>query len=131
MIARFRTLRCNRGAAAVEFALTAPTLLLFIIGLLQLGLLFSAQAGMSNAVNEAARYATTFPTPTDAQIIDRMKQRRFMVRGEFMSVPAPVRGSANGVNFIDLTMNYSAPLNFVFFSTQPITMRQTRRAYLP
>jgi Flp pilus assembly pilin Flp len=123
-----RICRNQQGSAAVEFAFAAPVLLLVIIGLVQLGILFSAQAGIANAVNEAARFATTFPTPTDGQIIERMKQRRFMVRAEHMAVPAPVRGISNGVAYIDLTMTYSAPLNFVFFSTQPIPLRQTRRA---
>lgn len=122
--------RNSRGAAAVEFALAAPVLLLVIIGMLQLGLLFSAQAGMANAVNEAARYATTYPTPTDAQIMERIRQRKFMVQTEYMRIEAPARGNANGVSFIDLTMTYSAPMNFVFFSTAPISLRQTRRAYI-
>lgn len=122
--------RNSRGAAAVEFALAAPVLLLVIIGMLQLGLLFSAQAGMANAVNEAARYATTYPTPTDAQIMERIRQRKFMVQTEHMRIEAPARGNANGVSFIDLTMTYSAPMNFVFFSTAPISLRQTRRAYI-
>jgi len=123
-------IRNQAGAPAVEFALAAPVLLLSVIGTIQLGLLFSAQAGMVSAVNEGARFATTFPTPTDAQITERMRQKRFMVRSEFMSIPAPVRGTANGVPFVDLTINYSAPLNFVFFSTPAVTLRQTRRAYI-
>ena len=126
-----RLLKSDRtGSAAVEFALAVPLLLIFIIGTIQLGLLFSAYAGMTNAVNEAARFATVFPTPTDQQIVDRMKQRKFMVQDAFMTIPTPVRGSANGVSYVDLAMTYSAPLNFVFFSTAPVTLRQTRRAYL-
>lgn len=130
MIIRDQIPSNQQGSAAVEFALAAPILLLVVIGLIQFGILFSAQAGMANAVNEAARFATTFPTPTDAQIVERMRQRRFMVQAEHMTVPAPVRGVASGVAYIDLTMNYSARLNFVFFSTQPIALRQTRRAYI-
>jgi hypothetical protein len=122
--------RSSRGSAVVEFALATPVLLLVIIGLVQLGQLFSAQAGMANAVNEAARYATTYPTPTDAQIMERMRQRKFMVQTEHMRIEPVARGTANGVSFIDLTLTYSAPLNFVFFSTQPVQLRQTRRAYV-
>jgi Flp pilus assembly protein TadG len=50
--------RDNRGAAAVEFALVMPFLLLIVFALIQYGLYFySAQTG-SNTVNVAARQLT-------------------------------------------------------------------------
>lgn len=120
----------RRGASAVEFALAAPLLFMVMIGIVQIGLLFSAYAGMANAVNEGARYATTYPTPTDTQIVARMNEKRFMVQTAHMTIPTPVRAVANGVPYVELTITYAAPLNFVFFATQPVTLRQTRRAYL-
>lgn len=125
-----KLLRDRSGSPAVEFAFAAPMLLLFVIGIIQLGLLFSATAGMASGVNEGARYASIFPTPTDAQIIDRIRQKRFMVQNAYLQTPTLVRGTANGVPYIDITMRYSAPLNFVFFSTRPVTLKQTRRVYL-
>lgn len=121
--------RDRAGASAVEFALAAPALLLFVIGMIQLGLLFSATAGMANGVNEAARYATIYPTPSDADILSKVSQKRFMVQSAYQTVSLS-RGTANGVQYLDITMNYSAPLNFIFFSTPPVTLRQTRRVYL-
>lgn len=125
-----RLVRDRSGSPAVEFALAAPVLLLFIVGMIQLALLFSATAGMASGVNEGARYATVFPTPTDTQIIDRINQRRFMVQTAYMQTPTLVHGASNGVSYIDITLNYSAPLNFVFFSTPAVTLKQTRRVYL-
>ncbi|MEA3033397.1 MAG: TadE-like protein, partial [Sphingomonadales bacterium] len=50
-MSRIRKLRRNEdGAGAVEFALVAPALLGFIIGLTQLGMLFFANADLHNAV---------------------------------------------------------------------------------
>jgi Flp pilus assembly protein TadG len=50
-----RGARRDRGAAAVEFALVLPILLVIVFGLIQYGLYFySAQTG-SNTVNAAAR----------------------------------------------------------------------------
>lgn len=118
------------GSAAVEFAFAAPIILLFMVGIIQLGIMFAAVAGMGSAVNEGARYATVYPTPTDSQIVARMNEKRFMVKTDHMTIPQPVRGQANGVSFVEVSMIYSAPINFVFFATPNITLRQTRRAYL-
>jgi Flp pilus assembly protein TadG len=125
-----RLLRDRTASPAVEFAFAAPVLMLFTIGTIQLGVLFAAYAGMASALNEGARFATTFPTPNDQQIVARMNAKRFMVQTAYMTIPMPVRGTVNNVNYIELRMNYSAPLNFVFFSTPAVTLSQTRRAYL-
>jgi hypothetical protein len=53
-----------------------------------------------------------------------------MVQTAHMTIPAPARGTSNGVPYVDVSMSYSAPLNFIFFTTQPVQLRQTRRAYL-
>lgn len=48
----------------VEFALVAAPLFLILFGIIQLGYLFGGQNGLSNAAREAARYASTLPTPS-------------------------------------------------------------------
>lgn len=45
----------QRGAAAVEFALVVPFLLLIIIGIIQFGFAFTAQISLTQAAREAAR----------------------------------------------------------------------------
>jgi len=57
------TRRRERGQALPEFALVVPIFLLVLFGIIQLGFLFAGQNGMSNAAREAARYASTLPTP--------------------------------------------------------------------
>lgn len=47
--------RDERGAAAIEFALLLPVLLLLFFGIIQFGLLFSVHSSMQNASREAAR----------------------------------------------------------------------------
>lgn len=53
----------RQGQALPEFALVAPIFFLVILGILQMGLLFAGQNGLTNAAREAARYASTLPTP--------------------------------------------------------------------
>ncbi len=55
--------RQEPGQALPEFALIAPIFFLVILGILQMGLLFAGQNGLTNAAREAARYASTLPTP--------------------------------------------------------------------
>lgn len=46
-----------------EFALIAPLFFLILFGIIQLGFLLGGQNGLTNAAREAARYASTLPTP--------------------------------------------------------------------
>jgi len=47
----------ERGAAAVEFALLLPMLLLVVFGIMEFGQLYNVQISASNAAREGARYA--------------------------------------------------------------------------
>jgi len=53
----------SKGQALTEFALVALPLFLILFGIIQLGFLFGGQNGLTNAAREAARYASTLPTP--------------------------------------------------------------------
>ncbi|WP_026556464.1 TadE/TadG family type IV pilus assembly protein [Arthrobacter sp. 35W] len=47
----------ERGAAAVEFALLLPVLLLLVIGIMEFGRAYNIQISASQAAREGARYA--------------------------------------------------------------------------
>jgi len=51
----------QRGQALTEFALIAPLFFLLIFGVIQMGILFGGQIGLTNAAREVARYASTVP----------------------------------------------------------------------
>jgi hypothetical protein len=55
--------RREGGQALTEFALIAPLLFLILFGIIQLGFMLGGQNGLTNATREAARYASTLPTP--------------------------------------------------------------------
>lgn len=56
----------ERGAAAVEFALILPVLLLLLLGIIEFGAAYNAQILVTNAAREAARSMTLTGLPADA-----------------------------------------------------------------
>lgn len=56
-----KTRRTGRGAAAVEFALVLPLLLMLVFGIVDFGRLFFAQVSVTQAAREGARLAALAP----------------------------------------------------------------------
>lgn len=124
----------QKGAAAVEFALAIPVFLVMIIGTMQMGMLFLANAGLNSAVEYGARVASIyFPPPgvTDAQIQARISAGEYGLNASRLSAPTITHGTDNGSNYVDISMSYQQPMDFVFFQLAPVTLTETRRAYVP
>lgn len=123
--------RDQRGASAVEFALTIPVLLTMIIGILQLGMLFQAKAGLQQAVETGARFATTYPNPSDAAIKAKISASKFGLHSAYITGPTVTHGTINSVKYVDVSMSYTFPVNVVMFHMNPVALSHTRRAYQP
>ncbi len=121
----------QRAVAAVEFAMAAPLLIAMMLGILQMSMMFFANAGLQQAVEAGARYATIYPSPSDAQIIAKVSARQFGLDASRITGPSVSHGTANGVKYVEVTMAYAMPSTFVFFQTSPLTLTHTRRAYQP
>jgi Flp pilus assembly protein TadG len=75
--------RSERGAAAVEFALVVPLLLVLLFGTVTAGMAYSDHLGITNAVREGARFgsampyqqAAPLPVITPAQWADSIRTR--------------------------------------------------------
>jgi Flp pilus assembly protein TadG len=59
--------RSERGAAAVEFALILPVLLVLVLGIVEFGHAFQVQAQLSSAARDGARSAALGNTATTAR----------------------------------------------------------------
>jgi Flp pilus assembly protein TadG len=125
-----RIARSRDGLGAAEFALVCPVLFMAIIGVAQLGILAFANAGLSNAVAEGARSLTVFPRPTDDQVKARIADKKFGLEAAYLSAPVITTGKSDNADFVEIKMDYTVPLNFVFFTGPTVKLTQTRRAFV-
>ena len=130
-----RLRRDRRGAAAIEFVIVAPALVLMIVGIARLGILFMAEAGLRNAVAEGARYATTWMAnqnrrPTNTEIQTRITNSQFGLDPAQFSAATVTSGVSNGANYVDITASYSVPMDFIFFDAGSVTLTESRRAFV-
>jgi Flp pilus assembly protein TadG len=118
-----------RAAAALEFALVAPVFFSLLIGIVQLGMVFFANAGLSNAVAEGARHATLHPRPTEEEVEDRIEGAEFGLNPDGLDVRSVTYDVAAVPSFAEIEMTYTMTLNFIV-TQYPVTLTKTRRAYL-
>lgn len=124
--------RDERGVAVIEIAIVLPVLILFIYGIFQIGILYQANAGMQHALGEGARYATLClspdpcENPTAEQVRTRVQSKVFGTEPGTFNVPTPT--TSNGM--MTLTVNYSQPMNFLFFPGPTVTMTRKKVVYM-
>lgn len=97
------------GATAVEFALTAPVLLLIVYGVLELGRAVFTQGILDYAVQEGSRYAAAHSASTPAEI-------QAVVQSSFIGIDtAPVdltitpTTNADGTRKVEVSVVYPFP----------------------
>jgi Flp pilus assembly protein TadG len=123
------------GAAAVEFALAVPVLVLMIYGIFEISQLYWANAGMQHALGEGARFATLCipnnsastgcDNPSDTNIVSRENAKLFgPSTGTFtVSTPTTVSG------YKTLTITYTRTMDFLFFTGPTVTLTRTKQVY--
>ena len=124
--------RDQQGSAAVEFALAVPILILFIWGILQVALLFQANAGMQLALGEGARAATlcvpagnVCTVPSDTTIKTKMSDKLFGQSDGIFNVQDPTTSAG----YKTLTITYTRNMNFLFFNGPAVTLTRTKKVY--
>jgi Flp pilus assembly protein TadG len=129
---KVRNLRRNeQGAGAVEFAIVAPALLGFVIGLTQLGMLFFANADLHNAVAAGARLAMVYPRPADSAVTTRITSLLTRLDQSKLTTPTITHGTdASGHDYEDIAVTYQVPLNFIIYKPPAVTLRENRRVYV-
>jgi Flp pilus assembly protein TadG len=105
-----RLLRCDRGVAALEFGMVAPLLILLLVAVMELGRMYWVRDSIEYAAEQTARWAMVNTAATDSQL-----KARALAQFDGVSGGTPVvsigHDTANGVNFLTVTLTY----NFEFF----------------
>lgn len=133
-------LRNQDGAAAIEFAIAVPVLVVMIYGIFQLGIAFQASAGMQHALGEGARLATVCQSPTaegvcsvatDAEIKAMINGKVFGTGvGEFSEPTVTTPPSTDCTSCRELSVTFSMPTNFLLFAGPTINMTRSKRVYI-
>jgi Flp pilus assembly protein TadG len=106
-------LKREEGAAAIEFALLLPLLMLILFGIIEFGLVLYNQEVITNASREGARYGIVIgsPRPTTGQI-QGVVNTYLTNAGLAGSATVSVTG-AQGASGNDLTVGVVYPYTFL------------------
>ena len=125
--------RNQKGAAAVEFAIVLPLLLLLVFGMIEFGLLFYNKQVITNASREGARDGITGQSEAEVKqiVLDYCSERLINLDGENelivdnISVPGP-----DADNDFSVTVNFDYDFMFaqiVGFTETTITASTVMR----
>jgi Flp pilus assembly protein TadG len=108
----------QKGAAAVEFALVLPVLLILVFGIVELSVALYDKAVITNASREGARAGIVFgvPSVTDGEILDIVStycQNRLLTFGTPTQVTTTVVREGAGVSGDDLTVQVQYQYGFL------------------
>lgn len=126
-----RKLRRERdGATAVEFALIAPILITMMLGVMNFGLYLYFQNSISTAVDEAARSATIYPTPSDTEIEANFDEALLTSASYGSAGIAVTHGKTSAdIAYVDMVASGSYRINLIFLDLGTLPVRVERRSF--
>lgn len=131
MMRLVRKIRRNeRGAAVIEMAFALPILVLMLWMLVQLGLIFRAMSGIQHGLGEGARLATLFPQPDDDAIHDKIEAAVYGIGPGHFTIADPVPGTADGANYLDLSVTYTQSTDMLLFPGPDISVTRSKRVWV-
>jgi Flp pilus assembly protein TadG len=97
------------GAAAVEFAVVTPLLVMLIVGMVQFGIIYNAYIGVTHAAREGARMDAV-GSYTSAEVKARAPQ---------LDPAKVVVIESKTTDYCEVTVRYPYQLNIPFVPSQP------------
>ena len=107
---RLRSGSADRGAAAVEFALLLPILLLIVFGIVDFGRAYNAQVTLTQAAREGVRLAAL----NQPNVVSRTQSAAYPLTGVSVSVTACTPGStADAVVRTTYSFSFVTPVGVI------------------
>lgn len=131
MITFVRILRDKGGSGAVDFAFAFPVLITLMLGTIQLGMYLQASGTLRHALGEGIRYAKVYPDATTEEVLNEVRSEMPIMDQDKISRLSFVRGTSNGAQYGRLTIAYQLEPMFPLVPVPPITISETKTAYLP
>lgn len=106
----------DRGAAAVEFALLLPVVLLIIFAIIDFGRMLNAQIVVSQAAREGARAAALIDVNAGTARVKEATRNSDLVSSTITGCPGAAAPSANASAQVTYSFSYITPLGFMIGS---------------
>jgi len=106
IVKRVERFHKQEGAAAVEFALLLPVLLIILLGIIDFGLYFYNDLQLTHAARDAARYLSVGNSTGAQQALDDAKDR-------LVSTSTPAVTLTPGSQGQEATVTVTATYNFI------------------
>lgn len=112
-------IKSERGAAAVEFALLLPILVLLVIGIMQFGILFNYYISITHAAREGVRWAALEnPESTVKQkTIAAAPSLNPLLTESNITVSNPAPTIENQGDPVTVTVSYTVPIDVPLMQT--------------
>jgi Flp pilus assembly protein TadG len=98
--------RCRKGAAAVEFALVAPTLFIVLMGLFEFGLFAWNRHSLEHATEETARVVMMKTAISDTQVAAEIKARASSIPADEISASV-TQETVGTTTFVTMSVAYT------------------------
>ena len=134
MMRRLSDLRDESGSAAIEFVIALPVVVMMIWGIVQIGVLFQANAGVEQALGEGARLATTYNPATHSRpdndaIAAKITSAKFGVKGAGWQTPDIDDSTEASDGYITISVEYDVTPDFLFFQGPDVAITKSKRVY--
>lgn len=126
----------HRGAAAIEFAIVLPILLLCVLGLIEFGRAVWTQATLDYVVQTSARWAavqcaTSCPSPSTIQSRAASQSQGFGLTVDESNFPSPDTGAACGAGITGVQVTASLPFDWLVPALLPYSTTLSASACFP
>lgn len=128
LLRRGRT--CNRGAAAAEFALVLPVMMMMLMGTFEYGIAFFTYSSMQNAARDVGRQVainTMMVNTAEGAIRARLPEWARDGANVSIQQSAPANPNTNVYTFVvSMPMSSATPIQFVSLATNPTLRTELR-----